>query len=100
MNEAGKKRNSLHLCWKFKDCQQGPHAMANWPSAIPTPTDGISGKGVHLINSLLYSSAAFLKEHRTLGIPLENVACIYPLINQFSERKVAVGSLEVNQALR
>lgn len=98
MNEAEKKRNSLHLCWKFKGCQQGPHAMANWPSAIPTPADGISGKGV--INSLPYSAAAFLKDPRTLGIPSENVACIYPLINQFSERKVAVGSLEVNQALR
>lgn len=100
MNEAEKKRNSLHLCWKFKGCQQGPHAMDNWPLAIPTPKYGISGKGIHLISSLLYSSAVFLKDHRTLGIPLENVACIYPLINQFSERKVAGSSLEVYQTLR
>lgn len=55
---------------------------------------------VPLINSLLHSAAEFIKDHRTLGIPLENVAYSYPLINQFSEREVAFGSSEVNETLR
>lgn len=57
-------------------------------------------KGVPLINSLLHSAAEFIKDHKTLVIPLENVAYSYPLINQLREREVAFGSSEVNETLR
>lgn len=57
-------------------------------------------KGVPLINSPLHSAAEFINDHKTLGIPLENVAYSYPLINQFREREVAFGSSEVNETLR
>lgn len=73
---------------------------ANWPSAIgriPLPKDDVSGKDVPLINSLLYSSLEFIKDQRTLGIPVENVAYTYPLINKLSESQVASGSFEANQ---
>lgn len=56
--------------------------------------------GVPVANSLLHSKAEFIKDDRTFGISLKNEAYIHPLINEFSKRKVAFGSSEVNQTLR
>lgn len=74
---------------------------ANWPSATGCLSQRWCFWKLRVYpNSLLHSSAKLIKDHRTLGIPLENVAYSYPLINQFSEREVAFGSSEVNETRR